>query len=183
MPSDRSKAIARAIAESVGSRPPIHIFESDHFPEHRTAILFAEGWPRENVNVAVTLDLSDVRRALGERQYELYIAAHPGWNIEQVLGDVAVRVRRGAVVPEPGEYIDGGMHPSYPAGSVQHLAVLDPPLLELPLAIPEQSPPLGFLQLVPYTDEERRILESRGKLALEAALRLRGDALLDLGRA
>jgi hypothetical protein len=182
VPTERSKAIARAIAESMGRRPTIVSWESDHFPGLKVAILYAEAWPEADRNTAVTLDLGDDPVPSRERQYELYIVANRGWEIEQIVGDVGIRVRRGSIVPEPGEFIINGMMPSYEDTRVRHLIAIDPPTVPLLAEPPEVEPPVGFLQLVPFSDGEREVLESQGKDALMDMLRGRGTDLLDFGR-
>jgi hypothetical protein len=186
IPTERSKAIAWAFASAIGSRPPIRVFEADHFPWLRIAILFAEGWPTPGLNTAVTLDLGDDPihddPPMRSIRYEFYIVARPGWDIEQLLGDVGVRVRRHEVAPEPREFIDGGMAPTYEDLNVKHLIVLEPPIVQLPVEPPDVDPPVGFLQLVPYTDTERDVLESQDRPAIWAVLRARGEDLLDFAR-
>jgi Suppressor of fused protein (SUFU) len=182
VPSDRSRVIARAFANAIGSRPPIRVFEADYFPELRVAILFAAGWPAPEMNTAVTLDLGDDPVPLRSIQYEFYIVARAGWDIEQVLGDVGVRVRRHEVLPEPVEFIDGGMGPTYENLNVKHLIVLDPPIVPLPIEAPEVDPPVGFLQLVPYTDLERDVLERDDRPAIWSMLRRPGIDVLDFAR-
>ena len=72
--------------------------------------------------------------------------------------------------------------PTYPDGSIQHLAVLDPPLVPLPIETPVVTAPVGFLQLVPFTREEQTVLAGRGKKALADGLRGCGTRLLDFDR-
>jgi hypothetical protein len=150
MPTERSKAIARAIADRMDKRPSVVSWESDHFPGLKVAILYADAWPEADLNTAVTLDLGDDPMPLRERQYELYVVANRGWEIEQLLGDVGVRVRRGIVVPEPGEFIINGILPSYEEAKVRHLIAMDQPTVPLLSEPPEVEPPVGFLQLVPF---------------------------------
>jgi hypothetical protein len=151
-------------------------------PVSRSRSCYAEAWPEADLNTAVTLDLGDDPMPLRERQYELYIVANRGSEIEQLLGDVGIRVRRGSVVPEPGEFIINGMLPSYQETKVRHLIAIDPPTIPLLSEPPEVEPPVVFLQLVPFTDEERQVLEDQGKDALIDLLRQRGTDLLDFGR-
>jgi hypothetical protein len=157
--------------------PRRDVFCPHDFAGLKVAVLHAEGWPTPDVNAAVTLDFGDDPVGHLDRHYEFYLVARPGWDIEQVLGDVGVRVRRGSVVPEPGEFILNGMLPTYPEGKVQHPSVLDLPLVPLPFEAPAVIPPVGFLQLVPFTNDEQRVLESRGNKALTDIFRRRGSRI------
>jgi hypothetical protein len=180
--TDRTKTIARAFASAIGSRPEVHVFEADHFQGMRLAILFAPAWPSPQMNTAVTLDLADDPPALHDVGYEFYLVARPGWDIERVLGEVGVRVRRQEIVPAPLEFIDGGMGPRYENLRVKHLIAMDPPIVPLPIEMPALARPIQFLQLVPYTDGEKALLETGGRPAIWASLRARKLGLLDFGR-
>ena len=45
MSTERTKTLAFAIADAIGSRPSIHVFTADHFPDLKVNVLYAEGWP------------------------------------------------------------------------------------------------------------------------------------------
>jgi hypothetical protein len=148
----------------------------------RVAVLSAHGWPEPELNTAVTLDLGDDPFPMPGIRYEFYIVSKLGWDIDQVLGDVGVRVRREIVAPEPREFIEHGLRPTYEDLKVQHLAVLDPPTVTLPVTPPGVDPPAGFLQLVPFTDAELEVLGGRGRPGFYRLLRDQGRRLLDFAR-
>lgn len=175
MVNDRNKAIFRSIAEVIGGRPVVYRAVSDHFPDLTADILYAAEWPVPGAHLAATVDLSD-----GDMGYELFLRAREAWDVERVLGDVGIRVRRDMFTPRPGATVMHGMMPTYDDLAVRHMLALPAADLSLPFVPPQVEPPVAFLELVPLTDAELAWVESAGHAPFIAASAT--VDLLDFGR-
>ena len=182
-PSDGSRAIARRIAEVFGRRPDVFRWRSDHFPELEPVdILIAHEWPSPGHRAAFTLGLADEPLGLDDPEYELALVLREKWDVEQLLGDVAVRVRRHIFIPAPGEAVFHGLAPSVAGERVKHLLAVEPVTPELQFEMPPLVPAVAYLQLVPIGDAELEMAETSGAGAVLRGLTDAGLDFCDLGR-
>jgi hypothetical protein len=182
-PSNGSRAIARRIAEVIGRRPEVFRWRSEHFPELEPIdILIARDWPSRGRRAAFTLGLADEPLGLGDPEYELALVLRDKWDVEQLLGDVAVRVRRHIFIPAPGEAVFHGLAPSVAEERVKHLLAVEPVTAELRFEMPPLQPAVAYLQLVPIGDVELEMAETTGGGTVLRVLTDAGLDICDLGR-
>lgn len=180
--TERSKAIARGVADALGTRPSVYRWESDHFPDLSADILYAEAWPEPGFHLAMTVNLSDETVTHGETGEELMLCARDEWNVEQVLGDAATRVRRDLFTPAPGAVMVHGMLPTYENLALPHLVAVPPIGPARRITPPEVEPQVAFFQLVPVSDAEVARIEAGGFDRVLAELERDAVDLLDFGR-
>jgi hypothetical protein len=162
-PSPHAKAVAVRAAEVIGVRPTIRAFYNNDESE-RVALALSQDWPRPGINCVLTVDLTTTPLALGGEEYELLAIAAARWTkLLNVVGDMGLSARVGNVVADPGMIWYNGLAPSYPDLRVRHLLVANP--LEPPLRLTGPAGlafPVRWLQLIPVTEVELKVLEDVG---------------------
>ena len=141
-------------------------------------------WPRDGVNCCLTVGLTVRPLGFGGDEYEVLAVASKRWiDLAQIVGDAGIHAQARDVIPDPGMVWYDYMAPTYEGLQVRHLLVTDPldPALRL-TGPPESKPPVRWLQMIPITDGELKILEGVGLPQFLGMLTERNVVVEDFGR-
>lgn len=183
---DRTRFVARSIAEAIGGKPQFHQYYNDN-ESAQVAILSALDRPSEGWTSYATVSLHDHPVTLENKSIAVELVGLAAADREDFANVIATCALN--VIVDDWLIAPGVVHPDVVASrtglSKQLSHVLFVPVLEWPelnSLEPPAGPPVYCLQAVPISENERQFLASEGLDSLEKLFTDQHTDYFDLDR-